>query len=304
MNRLRPWLLLAGLCLPSLLWAAGFSFGGGGFSFGSGSTMEEEDGGIDLGRVLDTVKNANQSVGDVSQEEEILIGKEAASVLLGAAPAVDDRPLQLYVNKVGRWLAAHTERPGLAWRFAVLDTENINAFAAPGGHIFLTKGLLDRLASEAELAAVLAHEMAHVLKRHHLAALQKNARMGLVGNIVSLTTRTEYRQALDMVISSTREMYARGLDKDDEFMADRMGLVIATRAGYDPYAMLAVLQMLESLKPEDNDSMALWFKTHPRAQDRLERLDTLAARHLETFAGQPQAGERFQQQMALGRPLE
>jgi predicted Zn-dependent protease len=302
-RRLRLWLLVAGLCLPSLLWAAGFSFGGGGFSLGGGS-MEEEDSGIDLGRVFDAVKNANQSVGDVSQQEEILIGKEAASVLLGAAPAVDDRPLQLYVNKVGRWLAAHSERPALDWHFAVLDTENINAFAAPGGYIFLTKGLLDRLASEAELAAVLAHEMAHVLKRHHLTALQKNARMGLVGNIVSLTTQTEYRQALDLVISGTRELYARGLDKDDEFMADRMGVVIATRAGYDPYAMLAVLQMLESLKPEDNSSMALWFKTHPRALDRLERLDTLAARYLENYAGQSQVGERFQRQMALGRPLE
>jgi predicted Zn-dependent protease len=146
--------------------------------------------------------------------------------------------------------------------------------------------------------------MAHVLKRHHLAALKKNARMGLLGNIVSITAQTAYRQALDVVISGTRELYARGLDKDDEYMADRMGVVIASRAGYDPYGMPAVLLMLDSLKPEENSSLALWFKTHPRAFERLEKLDALVAQHLEKYAGQSQVGERFQQQMAQGRPLE
>jgi len=102
--------------------------------------------------------------GDYSPEEEARIGTQISGNLLGAVPLVRDDTLQRYVNLVGNWVALHSGRKDVDWRFGVLDTEDINAFAAPGGYIFLTKGLYRRLNSEAELAGVLGHEIAHVTK--------------------------------------------------------------------------------------------------------------------------------------------
>ncbi|OYX24853.1 MAG: peptidase, partial [Hydrogenophilales bacterium 32-62-9] len=106
--------------------------------------------------------------GDYSPEEETRIGKQIAGNLLGAVPLVRDDKLQRYVNLVGNWVALQSGRKDISWHFGVLDTEDINAFAAPGGYIFVTRGLYQRLNNEAELAGVLAHEIAHVTLKHHL----------------------------------------------------------------------------------------------------------------------------------------
>jgi len=94
-----------------------------------------------------------------SKEEEIALGREIAGNLLGAAPLVKDAALQKYVNSVGRWVASQSERPDLPWRFGVIESEDLNAFAAPGGYIMLTKGLYRKLNNEAQLAGVLGHEI-------------------------------------------------------------------------------------------------------------------------------------------------
>src|SRR5438128_1407145 len=99
---------------------------------------------------------------ETSFEEEVRIGRHLAANLLGAAPLVRDEPLQAYVNRVGRWVASQGERPELKWYFGVLETEDVNAWALPGGYVFVTKGLYRLLASESELAGVLGHEIAHV----------------------------------------------------------------------------------------------------------------------------------------------
>ncbi|HLD10363.1 MAG TPA: M48 family metalloprotease, partial [Methylophilaceae bacterium] len=106
----------------------------------------------------------------VDEKGEVEIGDGVAANLLGAAPLVQDDKLQAYVNRLGWWLVQQTERPELAWHFGVLDTDSVNAFAAPGGYVFVTRGLLLRMRNEAELAGVMAHEISHVLKRHHLQA--------------------------------------------------------------------------------------------------------------------------------------
>ena len=127
---------------------------------------------IDINKMVDTVKNVGKAVKEIDEPEEISIGKDVASRLLGAAPLVANPGLQRYVNQVGRWLAVQTERPDLPWQFGVLDSPNVNAFAVPGGTIFITRGLLERMRSEAELAGVLGHEIVHVLRKHHLKAFQ------------------------------------------------------------------------------------------------------------------------------------
>ena len=131
-------------------------------------------GNIDLGKALKIVQKVQQATTDIDESQEISLGAGISSNLLGAALPLQNQAVQEYVNHVGRWLSLHTERPDLPWHFAVLDDNNVNAFAAPGGYVFITKGLLARMKSEAELAGVLAHEMAHVLKKHHLQAIKKS----------------------------------------------------------------------------------------------------------------------------------
>lgn len=248
---------------------------------------------LDIGKLIDASKNV-KDLKPVDEQGEAEIGSTAAASLLGAIPLVKDEKLQAYVSQVGLWLAMQTERPDLPWRFGVMDSDSVNAFAAPGGYVFITRGLLLHMHSEAELAGVLAHEISHVLKRHHLQAIQKNAQVGLVGNLMSLASneRGLAGETKKKMISVSNELYARGLDKEDEFEADRMGVVIAARAGYDPYALLAVLQTLDGMNPQDG-SLALMFKTHPAPGQRLQLLDGEMTGKLDSYASQPQVAERF-----------
>jgi predicted Zn-dependent protease len=229
----------------------------------------------------------------VDEKGEIEIGSGVAANLLGAAPLVQDDKLQAYVNRLGWWLVQQTERPQLPWHFGVLDTDSINAFAAPGGYVFVTRGLLLHMHNEAELAGVMAHEISHVLKRHHLNAIQKNAQVGIGSDLADMAVgSSQFGELKSKAISVSNELYARGLDKDDEFEADRMGVVIAARAGYDPYGLPAVLLTLEAMNAQDS-SLALMFKTHPAPQKRLELLDGLMTGTMERYASQPLVAERF-----------
>ena len=250
-------------------------------------------GNIDLGKAFKTVKKISTATSDIDEPQEISLGQGIASNLLGAAPLLDNRSVQEYVNHVGRWLALQTERPELPWHFAVLDDADVNAFAAPGGYVFITKGLLARMKSEAELAGVLAHEISHVLKKHHLQAIKKDARGGLLSEFAEQAIEEKGgHPALNKLVGAGTEIYARGLDKDDEFEADRMGVVIAARSGYDPYGLPAVLQTLDGLNPKDS-GLALMFKTHPALADRLSLLDKQMSGIFDPFEGQPDLAPRF-----------
>ena len=251
---------------------------------------------LDLGEV---VRSARDAFGEVDNEQEQLIGEEAVAVLLGAVPLVDNDPLQRYVNQVGHWVALHTERSDLNWKFAVVDSDDINAFAAPGGYVLVTRGLLLEMHSEAELAGTLAHETVHVVRRHYLNAVRKNARVNLVLSVAKSQVDEERAKEMQKISNGFKELYARGLDKGDEFEADRMGVVIAARAGYDPYGLPAVLQTLAGMDQKDA-SLAFLFKTHPRPAKRLSLLERLFDQ-LDPYAGQPQLQQRFQRQIAALR---
>lgn len=206
---------------------------------------------------------------DYSEPEEIAIGRQISGNLLGAAPLVKDAALQRYVNKVGHWVASQSERAELTWHFGVIESSDINAFAAPGGYIFITRGLYQMLANEGELAGVLGHEIAHVLRRHHLKILQQSNLLDLGSKAVS--QQIGGNEKIATLIGSGAEIMSRGLDKDAEFEADRIGVVLTARAGYDGYTLTQVLQQIGHTTASD-DSVALLFKTHPHPDARLEKL--------------------------------
>ncbi|MCP5151625.1 MAG: M48 family metalloprotease [Ectothiorhodospiraceae bacterium] len=232
-----------------------------------------------IGKVVERRK---ELTGDYTEAEEREMGRAAASVLLGAAPPLRDPEVQRYVSTVGTWIALQSERPGLAWRFAVLDDATVNAFAAPGGFVFLTRGLFLLLRSEDELGGVLAHEMAHVLRRHHVEAIVARERMGLAMDLAKSAVGRGGALA-DLAVSASRTIYARGLDQGDEFQADRDGAVLAARAGYDPYGLLHVLVTLSSL--EGSSALGLFTSTHPPVGGRIDALERVLGEL--SLAGEP-----------------
>jgi predicted Zn-dependent protease len=255
----------------------------------------------DLKKQLDEVKEKadsskkkiDQARGEVSQQEEIEIGRNLVSGLLGAAPLVDNASLQRYVNDVGFWVAMQSQRADLPWRFGVIDSDGINAFAAPGGYIVITRGLFELLENEAQLAGVLAHEIVHVDRKHHLKALQKSMKREFWTDLtVSTVSGADDREKLGELINAGVQLYATGLDRKYEYQADLRGVVLAARAGYDPYALLDVLTTIDSINP-DADQMAVMLKTHPPTGDRLERLAGKMDGRLDSYAAGKANASRF-----------
>lgn len=244
----------------------------------------------DAENLLRIGKRAAETQKDITTEEEIELGRGIAANVFGAAPLVRDEALQRYVNRVGTWLAMHTERPDLPWRFGVIDSSDVNAFALPGGTIVITAGLYDRLRDESELAAVLAHEISHVVEKHQVKAIQKA--MGtdfaneMAGEVTGRSDNELVRRFGGKAFAAGTQVLARGLDKQDEYQADLHGMVIAARAGYNPFAMAGVLQTLDASGPQDR-AMALMLSTHPTAASRLEMLESSVGTKLDAYAGAP-----------------
>lgn len=228
-----------------------------------------------------------------STEEEITLGREIAGNLLGAAPLVKDAALQKYVNSVGRWVASQSERPELPWRFGVIESEDINAFAAPGGYIMLTKGLYRKLTNEAQLAGVLGHEIGHVVKKHQLKVLQKQQLLNMGAGFLS-SKYAKDNKLVSKAIGTGAEISARSLDKSAEFEADRLGLSYAARAGYEPYGLTEVLQTIGQTNKNDG-SVTLLFKTHPHPDDRLVALGDAISNKLDNIKNGKTLENRFYQ---------
>jgi len=223
-------------------------------------------------------KQLDLATGNVSQKDEINIGRNVISGLLGAAPLVNNKSLQKYINKVGLWIALQSERPDLPWTFGVINSPHVNAFASPGGYIVLTLGLYELLENETQLASILAHEISHVIEKHHLDAIRDTSKKEILGALAVKATSKKHRKKMQKLVNSSVQIYARGLDKKYEFGADRRGVVLAARAGYDPYALLDVLTTLRSLGSED--TMAVFLNTHPPLEDRIVTLAKLMDQHL------------------------
>ena len=243
--------------------------------------------GLDIDKeLLDSIGQAVGTMGvqkEGADVEEIAVGRQIAGNLLGASPLVKDKALQKYVNSVGRWVANQGERPDLEWHFGVIDSSDINAFAIPGGYIFVTQGLYRLLESEAQLAGVLAHEIAHVVRKHHYRVIQQ-ARVVDFGSKLINQKIGQDSELVQRLIGSGAEVVARALDKNAEYESDRMGVVLSARAGYDQYALAEVLQQMGHYSRED-DSVKLLFKTHPLPDDRLSHLDEAMGETLDDLKG-------------------
>lgn len=244
-------------------------------------------GGYDLTPLADAGDKLAKSTADTPEQEEENIGRHMAGTLLGASKLSRQQQQQRYVNRVGRLLTLSSSRPQLDWHFGVLADNDVNAFAAPGGYVFVTSGLLDMLDNEAQLAGVLSHEIAHVTHKDYLKAMRSNNLLGAALDVGAFVgdaatngkASAQEREFAQSVVNASKELYARGLDKSDEYAADKAALETMTKAGYDPYAYVVVMQKLQARATQDS-AMALLLQTHPSPTDRLEAmgesLDTMS----------------------------
>jgi predicted Zn-dependent protease len=254
---------------------------------------------MNVNSMLGAAQSLAQATAEPSEQQEAEIGRQWAATLVGASPLLNDASRERYVNRVGRWVSLHSERPNLPWRFGILDDGDINAFSTPGGYVFVTRGLLVRLHSEAELAGVLGHEISHVVRRHQLHAMR--TANGIAAGTNWLSQYIPQNGATGVIserlVSGVKEIMQRGLDKSDEYEADRDGVVLAARAGYDPYGLPGVLQMLQGVNPQDS-SVALLFATHPAPGARLDALDRAMGTRFDGYAQQADNAARFQSELA------
>ena len=243
-------------------------------------------GGGLLGSALGvTGKAIPKSEAELTQEE-LDLGPLIAGRILGAAPLLDDPAAQQRVNLVGRWLASQSARPELPWTFGVIDTPEVNAFAAPGGYVLITRGMYDLADSDAELAGALGHEINHVVHRDHYEVIRKQELTSIGKDLASSQVTTGGGIAGSMARSYVEKHGAAimltGLDRDAEYRSDEGAQVYLARSGMNPLAFYALLQKMTAMG-STSSGMAELYKTHPPLDERLDRIDRRAGGPLQAY---------------------
>lgn len=208
----------------------------------------------------------------IGPKEEQMIGRAVAEqVFLRYGPISNNPGLVRYVNLIGETVAARSGRNDINYRFAVVENNReANAFAAPGGYVFITTGLLSKISNEAQLAGVLAHEVAHVSKKHMLDTIQRSKQLSGLTEITA-TALDKDPQALSRIVSvATDTLFTNGLDHKYEYEADVAGTEYAAGAGYDPRGLD---EFLIKLKTSEGQSGSIFFQTHPPTGNRISKLE-------------------------------
>jgi predicted Zn-dependent protease len=218
----------------------------------------------------------------MSEDQEVQIGQAQDTQVRKEMGVYADRDLQKYVTDIGLKLAQVSERPSLPWHFTVVDASAVNAFALPGGYIYITRGILPYLDNEAQLAGVLGHEIGHVTARHAAQQYSRATGAGL-GLVLGSILVPQVRPLADLGQSGLGLLFLK-YGRDDEAQADRVGVKYAARAGWDP---AGVPQMLTTLgrveEASDHKGVPNWLSTHPAPEDRIQRVQT-AVREAEVGA--------------------
>ena len=219
--------------------------------------------------------------------EEIALGPEIAGRVLGARPLWNDLEAQRRVNLIGRWLASQTSRPDLPWTFGVIDTPEVNAYAAPGGFILIARGLYELLSTDSEVAAVLGHEISHCVQSDHYNVIRKQE-LASYGKELALK---DVNASTGSVAGDYARRYAEqygatvmltALDREAEYRSDEAAEIYLARSGMNPLALYAVLQKMIALGTE-SASLAQLQKTHPPLDSRMDRIDRRGYGVLEPY---------------------
>lgn len=205
----------------------------------------------------------------VGEDEERALGADAAAQIDSVMPFVTDPEVNAYISNLGSALAAASDDRGRAWRFRVVDAAEVNAFALPGGFVYINRGLIARASNVSELAGVLGHEVGHVVLRHSAERLEKaqktNVGVSVVCALTSLCSSDAARVAINV---GGAALFAR-FSRQDEFEADSAAVGITARAGFDPDGIATMFSKLLRDRERQPDVVSGWFASHPLEEDRI-----------------------------------
>ncbi len=213
----------------------------------------------------------------ISQQQEVEMGTDYARQINSQLPIVGDPEVNRYINLLGDQIASRTSRADLDWRFYVVDSREVNAFAVPGGFIYVNRGLIERTTRMDELAGVLGHEIGHVVRRHSIEQMEKaqGANLGLTLACV-LTSVCNSQIAGAAINVAGGAVFAR-FSRQDELEADQEAVANTVRAGISPQGIVTMFQKLISERRSRPNAVAGWFATHPLEEDRIERAQATIA---------------------------
>lgn len=237
--------------------------------------------------------NQNVDLNDLTAE--IQFGRDIAARILGRTRLLEDVKLTQYVNLVGQALVMHANRPELKYHFAVLDSQEINAYSTPGGYIFVTSEAIRHMQDESELAGVLAHEIAHVNRRHIVKQLKiyGKSKSSLFSSLTMMlsgsndTAKVAFSQIVDQAVNI---LFDQGYKIKDELEADSVGTLLLANSGYDPLALQRYLKRIDSFS---KTRAKVVNKTHPSSTERMSVLSQLIEDEKLTLLGYPHYHERF-----------
>jgi len=252
-----------------------------------------EDGSFRMrAHQLDISNNTEEDV-----DAEIRFGKTISARILGQFPVYQNDKLNRYVNLVGKSLALNSNRDDIEFRFSVLDANFINAYSAPGGYIFITKAAIDAMQDEAELAAVLAHEVAHITEKHivkefKIKGTEKGATAGVTRLLGSSKSSAQalFSQAVDNAVN---KLLDKGFKQNDELDSDRVALLLLANTGYDTSALSRYLKRIKKSTKEQNKSKHK--ATHPPTKQRIDNLKLISKIENLDKLKFPRAKSRFEQ---------
>jgi predicted Zn-dependent protease len=216
----------------------------------------------------------------VSTQQEVQMGQQEAQQISTQLPMLQDAQINDYVNSLGNRIASKTSRSDLDWHFAVVNTDVVNAFALPGGYVYVNRGILERATAMDELAGVMGHEIEHVVLRHSVKQLeqQQGANVGL--SIACALTNVCNNQIAATAINIGGTAVFAKFSRTDEIQADDGGFQNVVRAGISPEGMLTFFQKLLAEERANGGSAATasWFADHPGTEDRIKDIQGLLAK--------------------------
>jgi len=228
----------------------------------------------------------------LSTGQEVALGRETAEQVEREFGVYNDPELHKYINEVGQKLVEVCERKEITYHFTVLNTSMVNAFAAPGGFIFVTRGILKELDDEAELAGVMGHEIGHVVYRHGAKQFEKvfgYQTILLIGEIITKRDLSQLKQYTDFFTS----LMLLGYSRKNEFESDNSGVRYSLAAGYDPRAMVDFFEKLKTMEKKPPTKFETLFRSHPPTADRIERVQLYLVEVKLDEAELVRNGERF-----------
>jgi predicted Zn-dependent protease len=243
----------------------------------------------------------------VSTQQEVELGTSYAQQINSQLPIVRDAEVNRYINLLGETISQRADSRGLDWHFFIVDSREVNAFAVPGGFVYVNRGLIERTSRMSQLAGVLAHEIGHVTQRHSVQQMQRAQGANIGVALACVLTRVCESGAAGALINVGGSLAFAKFSRDDEREADRVAVQYVMRAGIDPRGIPEMFQILIEERQRRPGGVDAWFSTHPLEQDRLRDTEAMIAQipaaQLRNLTTDTQAFRSFRSRLMSLRPV-